>query len=563
MSAMNETLAPPPVTPRWQRLKKLAGNRPWLGSCVAAVLAWAATVWSANGQGSGDLLAAALAFSAFTVLVSLGQMLVISVGPGNADLSIPSTIALAGAAAMIVMDGNNAMLVPGLLAATAVGAGVGLFNFALIRLLRIPPIIATLAASLIVMSVAINFGRGLKVKPPALFSDLMAQRILGVPLVAMVALVVTVLIALMLERTVLGRSIAAVGQNRRAAQLAGLRVERTRLLAYVICAALAGFTGALIAGFSGGNSLDQGAGIFADDHRGGGDRRHRGGRWAAERARHLGRGDVHVFAGGVAQRRRRRAGAAHAADRRHHHRGHRVGKRLARSAERPHTPRAHLSPKRKTRHPWLPLLKELPFGFLDGTGFEQLDARFKGCIPGPERVVRLWTGARWCEGPAWFGAHRTLVWSDIPNNRMLRYDEVNGTVGMFREPSNNTNGHTVDRQGRLLSCEHLTRRVTRTEHDGSDHRAGLALARQTIEFAERRGGAFGRRRVVHRPELRHPVGLRGPARRERNRRLPRVPRRPRERRCGAHDRRLRQAQRAGVLARRIAAVHRRHGRQPR
>ena len=109
----------------------------------------------------------------------------------------------------------------------------------------------------------------------------------------------------------------------------------------------------------------------------------------------------------------------------------------------------------------------LPYGFLEGTGFEQLDSRFKGCIPGPERVQRLWTGARWCEGPAWFAAHRTLVWSDIPNNRMLRFDEVNGTVGTFREPSDNTNGNTVDRQGRLVSCEHLTRRVTRTEHDGT------------------------------------------------------------------------------------------------
>jgi ribose transport system permease protein len=204
MSAANETSAPPPVTPRWQRLKKLAGNRPWLGSCVAAVLAWAATVWSANGQGSGDLLAAALAFSAFTVLVSLGRCWSSAWGRAMRTCRFRRPSRWPGAAAMIVMDGNNAMLVPGLLAATAVGAGVGLFNFALIRLLRIPPIIATLAASLIVMSVAINFGRGLKVKPPALFSDLMAQRLLGMPLVAMVALVVTVLIAVMLERTVLG-----------------------------------------------------------------------------------------------------------------------------------------------------------------------------------------------------------------------------------------------------------------------------------------------------------------------------------------------------------------------
>ncbi|MCW5236290.1 ABC transporter permease [Verminephrobacter eiseniae] len=250
-----EPLAAPAAPARWRGQLR---TRPWLGSGVAAVLAWAATVYSGGGQGAGDLLTAALAFSAFTVLVSLGQMLVISVGPGNADLSIPSTIALSGVAAMSVMDGRDAMLAPGLLAATAVGVAVGLFNFGLIRLLRIAPIIATLAASLIVMSVAINLGRGLKVKPPALFSDLMAQRVLGIPLVALLALAVTLALALMLEHTLLGRSIAALGQNRRAAQLAGLRVERTRLWAYLICAGLAGLTGALIAGFSGGNSLDQG-----------------------------------------------------------------------------------------------------------------------------------------------------------------------------------------------------------------------------------------------------------------------------------------------------------------
>lgn len=108
-----------------------------------------------------------------------------------------------------------------------------------------------------------------------------------------------------------------------------------------------------------------------------------------------------------------------------------------------------------------------PFGALDGCFFETLDARFTACVPHAERVQRLWTGARWCEGPAWFAAHRTLVWSDIPNDRLLRYDEVNDTVGIFRQPAQNTNGNTVDRQGRLLSCEHLSRRLVRTEHDGS------------------------------------------------------------------------------------------------
>ncbi|MEO1470361.1 MAG: SMP-30/gluconolactonase/LRE family protein [Pseudomonadota bacterium] len=106
------------------------------------------------------------------------------------------------------------------------------------------------------------------------------------------------------------------------------------------------------------------------------------------------------------------------------------------------------------------------FGVIEGTGFEILDPAFGACLIGHARVERLWTGARWSEGPAWFAAGRYLVWSDIPNNRMLRYDETDGSVSVFREPANNTNGHTVDREGRLVSCEHLTRRVTRTHHDG-------------------------------------------------------------------------------------------------
>jgi gluconolactonase len=79
----------------------------------------------------------------------------------------------------------------------------------------------------------------------------------------------------------------------------------------------------------------------------------------------------------------------------------------------------------------------------------------------------LWTGGRWLEGPAWFAPGRFLVWSDIPNNRMMRFDETSGSVSVFRQPSNNSNGNTVDNQGRLVTCEHLTRRVTRTDFDGT------------------------------------------------------------------------------------------------
>ena len=81
-------------------------------------------------------------------------------------------------------------------------------------------------------------------------------------------------------------------------------------------------------------------------------------------------------------------------------------------------------------------------------------------------VERLAAGMRWCEGPVWFGDHRCLLWSDIPENRILRWDEETGAVSSFRKPSNHANGNTRDRQGRLVTCEHGERRVTRTEPDG-------------------------------------------------------------------------------------------------
>jgi gluconolactonase len=82
-------------------------------------------------------------------------------------------------------------------------------------------------------------------------------------------------------------------------------------------------------------------------------------------------------------------------------------------------------------------------------------------------VEQLYTGCRWSEGPVWMGDWRCLLWSDIPNNRILRWDEETGATSIFRKPSNNANGNTRDRQGRLVTCEHDARRVTRTEYDGS------------------------------------------------------------------------------------------------
>src|SRR5688572_11627507 len=96
-----------------------------------------------------------------------------------------------------------------------------------------------------------------------------------------------------------------------------------------------------------------------------------------------------------------------------------------------------------------------------------VDPSFNGLRQANAPIQRLWTGALWSEGPAWNSQGRYLVWSDIPNNRQLRWLEDDGHVSVFRAPSNNSNGNTFDFQGRQLSCEHLTRRVVRYELDGS------------------------------------------------------------------------------------------------
>lgn len=99
--------------------------------------------------------------------------------------------------------------------------------------------------------------------------------------------------------------------------------------------------------------------------------------------------------------------------------------------------------------------------------FEIIEPVFGSLIKGSARVEKLFEGCRWAEGPAYFPMMRSVIWSDIPNDRMMRWDETTGTTGVFRNPAGYSNGNTVDREGRLVSCEHGNRRVTRTEHEGS------------------------------------------------------------------------------------------------
>src|ERR1700719_3758672 len=95
-----------------------------------------------------------------------------------------------------------------------------------------------------------------------------------------------------------------------------------------------------------------------------------------------------------------------------------------------------------------------------------LDPRFQKYVLGNAAVERIAGGCRFTEGPVWFGDGRYLLWSDIPNDRIMKWEEETGAVSVFRRPSNYANGNTRDRQGRLVTCEHRGRRVTRTEYDG-------------------------------------------------------------------------------------------------
>ena len=185
-------------------------------------------------------------------------MFVITLGPGNVDLSIPATMTLAGSVAMKVMDTQDSMILVGLLAALACGFGVGVFNYALILVLRIPPIIATLSSSFLVLSTAIAYGRGLRIKPPPLLAEFTTAQVAGVPVLA----VCVVLLA------------AAHGHRPPPHRLRPLRARhrpepprrRPRrhprrahpLLHLCLSALLAALCGYLFSGFSGGSSLSMG-----------------------------------------------------------------------------------------------------------------------------------------------------------------------------------------------------------------------------------------------------------------------------------------------------------------
>jgi ribose transport system permease protein len=234
-------------------------RKPWIWSYLATVIVWVITVLFTGGASSIGLSQAAFTFAAFSVIVGIGQMFVITLGPGNVDLSVPATMTLAGTLALKFMDGNESLVFPGLLIAVLVGFAIGIANYALIKLLRIPPIIATLSMSFIVQSTAIWSNRGLRIKPPDSLATFTTSDTSGIPNIAIVAVILSLVAWLLLEKSIYGRWISAIGQSQFAARMAGIPVDGARFVTYVLCAVLAAVCGYLLACFSGGAALNMGA----------------------------------------------------------------------------------------------------------------------------------------------------------------------------------------------------------------------------------------------------------------------------------------------------------------
>jgi ribose transport system permease protein len=232
------------------------GSQTWIWSYIGAALVFCViAIVSSHPLGT---LTASASFASFFMLVGFGQMLVITLGPGNIDLSIPYAIGLTGFIAMKTMNAADGMIPLGLAAGLAAGAAIGAFNFALIRALRVPPLIATLASGFIVQSFSIVFFRGLQIKPPAGMEAFVDIKLGLLPLLFILVTAIGVIMHFLLTRAPYGRHIQAIGQNLKAASLAAINVDRSKLVTYVLCGVFSGLTGVLLSAFGGGVTLGMG-----------------------------------------------------------------------------------------------------------------------------------------------------------------------------------------------------------------------------------------------------------------------------------------------------------------
>lgn len=226
-------------------IKEFALAFPWIWVFLAVVAMWVAIV-AISGRGLVGTLTAALELAPFLVIVGCGQLFVITAGNGNIDLSVQYSMPLAGFIGISVMNGGGARVGLGILAAIGVGLAVALANLFCILVLAIPPIVATLAVGLVAYSASSLQAQNFSALPDQGLHNFTSSTVGGVAVLALVCLGLAVAAAGLLHRTTYGRGLQAVGQNIRAARLAGVPVTRVVIVSYLICGVLAALAGLLL-----------------------------------------------------------------------------------------------------------------------------------------------------------------------------------------------------------------------------------------------------------------------------------------------------------------------------
>lgn len=240
-------------------LPGLARRHRWIWSALAVVLLWLC-LSILTQRLSLHALSGIATTAAFLLIAALGQMIVVTTGRGNIDLSIPSVMTLAAFLSVTVPGDEGSRLGLVLAAAGGLGLVTGMINAALVVLLRIPAIIATLATGYMLATVTLLVNRQVKSTDAAeALAWLATGRLGGVPVAALVALALVLAASLALARFAFGRHLSATGQSWRAARLAGVRVERTIGIAFVASAVLSALAGVLLAAYSGGAFLEMGS----------------------------------------------------------------------------------------------------------------------------------------------------------------------------------------------------------------------------------------------------------------------------------------------------------------
>lgn len=241
------------------RVARFAATHRWIWAALGVLLLWTALSMITE-RFSLHSLTGVVTSGSFLLLVALGQTLVVTSGRGNIDLSIPSVVTLSAYVTVTVSGGTDAGVPAAVLAVLCVGLLTGIFNAALVVLVRIPAIIATLATGYVLATATLLVNRQVKGSGTSeLLAFLAAGRVAGFPVVGMIAVLATALVGALLTRSAFGRHLSAVGQSLPAARLAGVPVGRTIATSFIASAVLAALAGMLLSAYSGGAFLEMGA----------------------------------------------------------------------------------------------------------------------------------------------------------------------------------------------------------------------------------------------------------------------------------------------------------------